>query len=50
MLFLLEEGRFHNAFEDKPAKCPPLPKKNHENIHPQLIHMTLQEGLVGKHI
>jgi hypothetical protein len=22
MLFLLEEGRFHNAFEDKPAKCP----------------------------
>jgi hypothetical protein len=23
----------------------PLPKKkNHQNIHPQLIHMTLQEG------
>jgi hypothetical protein len=45
MLFLLEEGRFHNAFADKPAKWP-IAKKNHQNIHPQLIHMTLQEGLV----
>jgi hypothetical protein len=23
-----------------------LQKKNHQNIHPQLIHMTLQKGLV----
>jgi hypothetical protein len=22
MLFLLEEGRFHNVFDDKPAKRP----------------------------
>jgi hypothetical protein len=25
-------------------------KKNDQNIHPQLIHMTLQEGLVIKYI
>jgi len=31
--FLLKEGRFHNVFEDKPAKRP-IAKKNHENIHP----------------
>jgi hypothetical protein len=30
----------------------PLQKKEkkHQNIHPQLIHMTLQEGLVIKDI
>jgi hypothetical protein len=27
-----------------------LQEKNHQNIHPQLIHMTLQEGLVIKDI
>jgi len=26
--FLLEEGRFHNVFEDKPAKWPIAKKKN----------------------
>jgi hypothetical protein len=25
-------------------------KKNHQNIHPQLTHTTLQEGLVIKDI
>ncbi len=51
MWFLLEEGRFHNAFEDKPAKWPiAKKKKNHKNIHPQLIHMTLQEDMVTKDI
>ncbi len=38
MLFLLEEGRFHNAFEDKPAKwLIAKKKKKHQNIHSQLI-------------
>ncbi len=52
MWFLLEEGRFHNVFEDKPAKWPiaKKKKKNHQNIQPQLIHMTLQEGLIIKDI
>ncbi len=27
ILFFLEEGRFHNAFEDKPAKWPIAKKK-----------------------
>ncbi len=35
-----------SVFEDKPAKWPIAKKKNHQNIRPQLIHMTLQEGLV----
>jgi hypothetical protein len=46
MWFLLEVGRFHNVFEDKPAKWPIAKKKNHQNIHPQLIHMTSQVALV----
>jgi hypothetical protein len=50
MCFLLEEERFHNIFEDKLAKWPIAKKKTHQNIHPQLIHMTLQEGLVTKNI
>jgi hypothetical protein len=52
MWFLLEEGRFHNVFENKPNKMAHCKKKkkNHQNIHPQLIHMTLQEGLVIKDI
>jgi hypothetical protein len=37
-------------FEDKPAKWPIAQKKTHQNIHPQLIHMTLQEGLIIKDI
>jgi hypothetical protein len=37
MLFLLEEGRFHDAFEDKPAKWL-IAEKKHQNVHPQLIH------------
>jgi hypothetical protein len=28
----------------------PVQKENNQNIHPQLIHMTLQEGLVIKDI
>jgi len=47
MWFLLEEGRFHNVFDDKQAKWP-IAEKNHQNIHPQLIHMTLQDGLAIK--
>jgi len=50
MWFLFEEGRIYNVFEDKPAKWPIGEKKNHQNIHTQLIHMTLQEGLVIKDI
>jgi hypothetical protein len=30
------------------AHCQKKKKKTHQNIHPQLIHMTLQEGLVLK--
>jgi hypothetical protein len=33
----------------KPAKWP-IAKKNHQNIHSQLIHMNLQEGLIIKYI
>jgi hypothetical protein len=50
MWILLEEGRFHNVFADKPDKWPIAKKKNHQNIHPQLIHMPLQEGLAIKDI
>jgi hypothetical protein len=50
MCFLLEMGKFHNVFEHKPAKWPIVQKKNHQNMHPQLIHMTLQNGLVIKDI
>jgi hypothetical protein len=32
------------------AKWPIAKKETHQNIHPQLIHMTLQEGLVIKDI
>jgi hypothetical protein len=32
MLFLPEEGRFHNAFEDKPAKWP-IAKKETTKIY-----------------
>ncbi len=28
----------------------PLQKKSYQNIHPQVIHMTLQEGMVSKGI
>jgi len=28
VLFLLEEGRFHNVFNDKPAKWPIAKKKS----------------------
>jgi hypothetical protein len=44
--FLLEEGRFHNVFKDKPAKWPIAKKKPSKYKNPQLIHMALQEGLV----
>jgi hypothetical protein len=50
MLSLLEEGKFHDVFEDKLTKWPIAKKKHRQNIHPQLIHMTLQEGLVIKYI
>jgi hypothetical protein len=50
MWFLLEEGSFCNVFEHKPAKWPIGKKKNHIIIHPQLIHITLQEGLAIKDI
>jgi hypothetical protein len=32
------------------AKWPIVKKQNPQNIHPQLIHMTLQEGQVIKAI
>ncbi len=49
--FYLRRGRFHNVFEDKQAKWPIAQKqKNHQNIHPQLIHWTLQKGLIIKNI
>jgi hypothetical protein len=48
MLLLIEEGRFHDVFEDKPAKWPIAKKiKIHQNIHPQPIHMTFEERLVS---
>jgi hypothetical protein len=52
MWFLLEEGRFHNVFVDKPPKWPieKKKKKNYQNIHPQLIHMTLQESMIMRGI
>jgi hypothetical protein len=28
----------------------PVQKTNHQNIHPHLIHITLQEGLVIKDV
>jgi len=35
-------GEISYVFEDKPAKWPiAKKKKNHQNIHPQLLHMTL---------
>jgi hypothetical protein len=49
MLFLLEEGRFHNVFDDKPAKWP-IAKKLKNNIHLQLLYMTLQGGMIIKRI
>jgi hypothetical protein len=49
MWFLLEEGRFHNVFDDKPAEWL-IAKNKNQNIHPQLIHITLQEGMVIKDI
>jgi hypothetical protein len=49
MLFLLEEGRFHNVFDDKLAKWP-IAKRKYQNIHLQLIYMTLQEGMIIKGI
>jgi hypothetical protein len=34
MLFLLDEGRFHNVFDDKPARWP-IAKKKFQNIPQQ---------------
>jgi len=48
MWLLLEEGRFHNVFYDKPIKWP-IAKKN-SSKYSQLIHMILQEGNVIKDI
>jgi hypothetical protein len=36
---------FHDLFGDKPIKWP-IAKKTHQNMHPQLINMNLQEGVV----
>jgi hypothetical protein len=36
---------FHDVFGDKPIKWP-IAKKTHQNMHPQLINMNLQEGVV----
>jgi hypothetical protein len=44
--FLCEEGE---VLDDKPAKWS-IAKKTYQNIHPQLTHMTLQEGMVIKSI
>jgi hypothetical protein len=49
MLFLLEEGRFHNVLDDKPAKWP-IAKNKYQNTHLQLIYMTLIEGMIIKGI
>jgi hypothetical protein len=43
--FYLRRGNF----DDKPAKLPTA-EKNYQNIHPQLIHMTLQESMIMKGI
>jgi hypothetical protein len=51
MWFLLEKGRFHNVFDDKPAKWSIAQKeKLSKYIHSQLIHMTLQKSMVIKPI
>jgi hypothetical protein len=52
MWFLLEEGRFHNVLQDKPAKWPIATKKKKPSKYktPQLIPMALQEGLIIKDI
>ncbi len=36
---------FHNFLVIDQSNGP-LPKKNHQNMHPQLINMDLQEGMV----
>jgi hypothetical protein len=41
-------GRFHNG--DRPTKWPITKNKTHQNMHPQLINMDLQEGMVTKGI
>jgi pentatricopeptide repeat protein len=50
--FLLEDGKIHNVFDDKPTKWPIVRKIKIKvyNVHPQLIHMALQEGIVIKSI
>jgi hypothetical protein len=40
----------HNVFEDKPTKWRIAKQKPSKYKNPQLIHMTLQEGLVIKDI
>jgi len=45
------EGRFHNGFEDKPAKWLIAKKKPpHQNIHPELIHLSLEDIKVIKDV
>jgi hypothetical protein len=44
MWFLIGKGgRFHNVFGDRPTKWSIAKKKNHQNMHPQL--MDLQESM-----
>jgi hypothetical protein len=38
------------VLDDKPAKWPIAKKKTYQNIHPQLINMALQKGMVIKSI
>jgi hypothetical protein len=48
MWFLLGDGRLHNVFSDRPTKWPIAKKESHQNMHPQLIDMDLQKGMVIK--
>ncbi len=49
--FYLSRGDFIMFFKISQLNGPlQKKKKNHQNIHPQVIHMTLQEGLVIKDI
>jgi hypothetical protein len=50
MWFLLEEGRFHKFLMISQLNGLLQKEKNYQNIHPQLIHITLQKSIVIKGI
>jgi hypothetical protein len=43
------EEKFCNVFYDRPIKWH-IAKPNHQNIHPQLINLDLQESVIIKDI